>query len=347
MYISKNNAIRKTKKHYTSILKTANANSYKLHEKMTTSLNQSNVSETTTSKTYMTKIFSPSIHKTPINENSTYHIKKCSYVDFLELRRTKNSLPFGYKEKRFKWQNLKDESNIVDPLIYKKFQKKRVHPPENFGEGILNFVYNRKEPQPKPKGKRLKRLNSEKVLGIKDLKDFQKYSEFYYSRRVLQPKLNDEIPKISKKKSFSQSKYMFHRTDGSLKSLFESTPLEVPLMGNKKLYKNKSYGALTINLFDKNYGQYQMPTHTKKLFLDNVCQVDNISNENLITDVNECWRQKRKNKYKDLRLMTSTEFDRNRDIKRLKLRNYYLNNIENNKGYNSISKIKRKEKINH
>lgn len=336
----KYNDIKKTKKHYSSILKTTNANSYKLHEKMATSLNQSNISDTTTSKTYVTKNIAPSFHKTQVNDKTAYHIKKCSYVDFLELRRTKNSLPFGYKEKRFKWQNLRDQSNVVDPIIYKKLQRKPVYPHEDYGEGILNFVFNRNEPKPKPKGKRIKRLHSEQSYSTRGVNDLPKYYDFDYSRRVLEPQINRDIPYISRKRASSQAYYMFHRTNGNMSSLFEYTPLENPPVGTKKLYKNKSYGALTINIFDSNYGQYQLPTHTKKLFLNNNCRVDHISNENLITDVDECWKQKR-NDETDLRHMTLLEFSRNGDLKNLRLRNDLRYNINKVKGYNSISKIKR------
>ena len=51
------NDIRKTNQHYTSIFKGNNVNSYRINDKMTNLSNQSNISDTTTSKTYIAKNF--------------------------------------------------------------------------------------------------------------------------------------------------------------------------------------------------------------------------------------------------------------------------------------------------
>ena len=326
------NDIRKTNQHYTSIFKGNNVNSYRINDKMTNLSNQSNISDTTTSKTYIAKNFVSNFKNNPINHKGGYHMKKCSYVDFLELRKSK--IIFN-KEKRFKWQNLKDESLSVDPLIYPKFQKKKIYRKEYYGGGILDFIFNRIEPLPKPKGKKINYENQ----NIRGLKNMHKYPDYIYSRRVLEPKFNKDMPFVSRKKAYSQSKYMFHNTDGSLKSLFETTPLNCPSGGNKKLFKNKSYGALTINIFDVNYGQYQMPTHTKKLFLEHYCHIDHISNEDLMADVNECW--KRNKKENERRLMTSFDFSKNRKKEKIILRNGCLFDYNKTNWNNSLSKIKR------
>ena len=337
----KYNDIKKTKKQYTSLLKTTNACSYKLHEKMASSLNQSIISDTTTSKTYIAKNLVSNFPKQKINENDRYHIKKCSYVDFLELRRTKNTLPFGYREKRFKWQNLNDKGNFVDPLIYKRLQRKKVNPSVDYGEGILNFIFNRKEPPHRKKGKKIKRVLIEQSNSIREVNVFPKYSDFNYSRRVLEPELNQDIPIVSRKKAFSQTKYMFHKTNGNIRTLFETTPWDIPPTHTKKLYKNKSYAALTINIFDNTFSQYQLPTHTKKLFLDNKCHTDHISNEELITEMDDCWKRRGKNDTNFIP-MTRLDFSRSMDMKYLRLRNYYRSYISKTKGNNSLSRIKRK-----
>ena len=334
MFNIRYNNIKNSKKKYTTNLRNKENDTYKLHEKISSSLNhstQSNISETTATKSNTNKTFSSTYNKMPVNDKSSYSIKKCSYLDFLELRKTKNTYPFVNKEKRFKWQNLKDENIIIYPEMHKKPHKKQFLLKENFGEDIF-----KKEFENKPKIKRLRRCYSE--LGNDMLSHIQNI-DFDISRRVIEPLFNKEIEKITKKKSFSQSKFLYHRTNGGLKSLFELTPINIPIIG-RKMFKTKSYE--NINIFDTNYAKYQMPTHTKKIFLDNKCYYDHIKNENLISEMDKCWKNKRNKSFiPGYGFKTDIEFFLNRNAKNLKLRSYGINILNKTISYKSLSKIKR------
>ena len=333
------NDIKKSKKEYSSFLKNHDINSYKLHEKMNTSLNrslQTNFTDSTASKSNSNKTFQPTYQKMKVNEKKIYPIKKCSYLDFLELRKTKDSVPFCNLEKRFKWQNLKDEHIVIDPEIYKKPHKKQHLLKETFGEGILEHFNNKEQYDHIPKIRRLRRSNSEQGP---NMRNFIQKTDIDISRRVINPEYNKEPEKISKKRSNSLSKQIFHKTTGNIKSMFELTPVEIPIKG-KKLFKAKSYGALSINLFDNNYGQYEMPTHTKKLFLDNKCYYDHIKDESLITKMDNCWKTKR-SKSVEPQFRTGIEFTCYRNIDNLNLRNYNKNNFDKKTHTKSLSKIKR------
>ena len=335
--------IKRTKKQYSTNLKNTEKDTYRLHEKLSTSLNQSllsNLSETTASKTIINKNNLSNYVKKPVKEKKSYPIKKFSYINFLELRKPKNNFPLDNKEKRFKWQNLKDENIVLYPEIYKKPHKKQFLLKETFGEDILDF--NGKEFDNKPKIRRLRRCLSEQG---KDMANHIQNVDFDISRRVIEPLYNNEKEKISKKKSFSQSKYLLHKTNGGFKSLFELTPIDIPIKG-KKLFKNKSYGALTINLFDNNYGQYQIPTHTKKHFFDNKCHYDHIKAEDLVHEMNNCWKRKGRNKSTFLpTFKTDVEIFLSRNVNNMRLRQYEGNNsINNTMIFTTLSKIRREKK---
>jgi len=339
------NDIKKSKKEYSSFLKNHDINSYRLHEKINTSLNrsiQTNFTDSTASKSNSNKTFQSTYTKSPVRTKKIYPIKKCSYLDFLELRNTKDSVPFCNLEKRFKWQNLKDENIVVYPEIYKRPHKKQHLLKETFGEGILEHFNNKEQYDQIPKIKRLRRSNSEQSRNMKN--SIQKI-DIDISRRVINPEYNKEPEKICKKKSNSLSKFILHKTNGNIKSMFELTPVEIPIKG-KKLFKTKSYGALSINLFDNNYGKYEMPTHTKKLFLDNKCFYDHIKDESLITKMDDCWKVKRSRSVVNPEFRTGIEFTCYRNIDNLNLRNYNKNNSHKKENTRSLSKIRRPMKTN-
>ena len=254
------------------------------------------------------------------------------------MRKTKNTYPFGNEEKRFKWQNLKDENIIIYPEIYKKPHKKQYLLKENFGEDIFNN--NKNEFDNKPRIKRLRRCYSEQG---NHMENHIQNIDIDISRRVIDPLFNKETEKISKKKSYSQSKLFFHRTNGGLKSLFELTPIDIPIIG-KKLFKTKSYE--NINIFDANYAKYQMPKNIKKQFFDNICYYDHIKEETLISDMNKCWKYK-KNKSVNPGFKTDIEFYLNNNSNNLKLRQYERNNSNKIVHYKSLRKINRNKTKNN
>ena len=344
MYNINYNNIKKSKKQYSINLRNMDNNSYRLYEKISFSLNhslQSNGTETAASKSNLTKTFSSRNPKLPVNENQNYPIKKCSYTKFLELRNTKNSVPFGNTEQRFKWQNLKNENIVVYPEIYKKPHKKQFLLKETFGEGMLDFINYKKTNDDKPKIRRIRRCLSEQNL---DKPNYIQNIDINISKRVIDPSYNKEPEKKIQKKSFSQSNFNYHKTDGGLKSLFDLTPIDIPIKG-KKLYNTKSYGAININLFDKNYGQFEMPTHTKKQFFNNRCYFDHIKDEDLISYMNKCWKFKR-SKSAVPRFKTDLEIYLNNNVDQLQLRNNINNNINKSSLNKSLSKIKRNNRNN-
>ena len=334
MFNIKYHDIKKSKKQYSIVLRNVDNNSYKLYEKISSSLNhsiQSNGSETTKSNTM--KTFLSRNQKLPANKNKNNQIKKCSYINFLELRKTKNAFPCGNNEQRFKWQNLNNQNVAIYPEIYKKPHKKQFLLKETFGEGLLDFINYKKIYDDKPKIKRIRRCLSEQAL---DNKNHIQNIDINISRRVIDPSYNKEPEKIIKKKTFSQSNFTYHKTDGRLKSLFDLTPIDIHIKG-KKLYKTKSYGARAINLFDKNYGQYEIPQHTKKQFVNNICYYDHIKDQDLISDMNKCWKYKRSRSVNP-GFKTDLEFYLNRSADHLQLRNNRNSRNSRNNRNNNINK---------
>ena len=333
------NDIKQSKKQYSSKFKNNNNDTYRLHEKISSNLNhsiQSNITEATTSKSNTAKTFLSRNPKISVNEKKNYSIQKCSYTNFLELRKPKNTVPFGNTENRFKWQNLKEENIVLYPEIYKKPHKKQYLLKETFGEDLLDFNNNKKVYDGKPKIRRLRRCFSEQNL---DKINPKQNIDINISRRVIEPSYNKEQEKFSKKKSFSQSNFNRHRANGGFKSLFELTPLDIPIKG-KKLFKTKSYGALNINLFDKNYGQYEMPTHTKKHFFDNKCFYDHITDQNRISDMKNKRSRSVNPGYK-----TDIDIFINKVTNIMKLRNYGIIKSNNNANTKNLNKIKKISKI--
>ena len=192
MFNTNNNALKLSKKKYINILKSTDISSYLLHEKITNSLNRSRASanlDTTVSKSNVTRSLVNSYHKFPVNENekNEYKIKKCSYTDFLNLRNNKINAPFNYTEERFKWQNLDNGSQVVDPTIYTRPHKKQFLLKETFGEGMLAFLNREPIPENKPRIRRYRRNNTDMGNNIQNV-------DIDVSKRVVNPEYNNEQP---------------------------------------------------------------------------------------------------------------------------------------------------------
>ena len=350
MFNVKSNVLKKSKRQYTNILKKTDMSSYLLHEKMSTGLNRSSISsalDTTSSRSNMTKSHINSTRKLPFNDNekNLYKFKKCSYTDFLALRNKKISAPFNYTDTRFKWQNLKDEHVPIDPSICTKPHKKKFLLKETFGEGILGFLNKEKIPENRSRIKRYRQYNT-------DSQGFIQNVDIDISRRVVNPEYNKEASYDKKyKRSLSQTNFILHRTNGNLFSLFNLTPMNYELKGNKKLYPNKSYAVKTINIFSDKFAKYEMPTHTKKLFFDNRCYFDTLKHDDLVIKIDDCWKSSeeigkkgRRSWSFDEKCLTKKDYLLQRDRSILSLRknnfDYMLFNKWNNN--RSVGKIKRK-----
>ena len=335
---TKGNALKKTKKKYINILKNKDISSYLLHEKISNCLNRSSASaalDTTASKSNITRSQINSYYKLPVNENekNIYKIKKCSYTDFLAIRNKKITAPFNYSDDRFKWQNLKDEHLPIDPTTYKRPHKKQFLLKETFGEGMLGFLNREKIPEYRPKIRRYRHFNTEIGSNIQNV-------DIEISRRVINPEFNKESVEVRKhKRSLSQTGTFFHRTNGEISSLFNLTPINFEYKNKKKLFRYKSYEAPAINLFGDDYAQYDMPTHTKKLFIENRCYLDTIKHENLVFNIDDCWKstkeydRKKKNWSMDEKVLSKKYYSLKYDCKTLNLRNieheYSLNKMNN------------------
>ena len=342
MFNTNNNVVKISKKKYINVLKNKDISSYLLHEKIMNSLNRSRASanlDTTVSKSNVSRSIVNSYHKLPVNENekNEYKIKKCSYTDFLNIRNKKINTPFNFTEERFKWQNLDNENQIVDPTIYTKPHKKQFLLKETFGEGLLGVINKGALPDNKPKIRRYRRYNT--VMG-----NIIQNVDLEVSRRVINPEYNIEDQNVKKaKRAFSQVNN-FHRTDGRFNSLFNITPLTVENKHKKKLFKDKE----SINIFSKDYPKRDMPVNTKKLFYDNRCYFDTLKHDDLIFEFDNCWKKgeefarKRRRWSYDEKRISKKGYSLKNDCDILNLRNEKYEYSFNNWNNRSVGKIRRK-----
>ncbi len=219
-----------------------------------------------------------------------------------------------------------------------KPHKKQFLLKETFGDGMLGFINRQELPDNKPKIRRYRRYNTEYETHIQNV-------DIDISRRVINPEYNKEPPLHRKqKRSLSQTNAFYHRTTGEISSLINLTPVNVECKTKKRLYKCKSYGAPTINIFSNNYGEFEKPIHTKKMFFENKCHFDTIKHENLVFEMDNCWKneKKKRNWSVDEKCLTKKDYSLKYDCNTLNLRNvkyeYSLNNWNNR----SVGRIKRK-----
>lgn len=174
---------------------------------------------------------------------------KSAYENFIILR-NQSSYPFGLTEQRFKWQNLDDKSNPINPEDH-YHRHKRIEIKNSFDGGFDNF-FNKNEPKKIRKNNSVTNLYSTKNYGLD-------------SQRVILPDKNNDIKDIDnhkgKKCHFSDSygaekeKMLRHSTEGSMKSLIDKTPIKFPVRGKKKV-KNLSFDNKgTLNLFSDEYNK--------------------------------------------------------------------------------------------
>ena len=346
MFNTNNNAVKISKKKYINVLKNKDISSYLLHEKIMNSLNRSRASanlDTTVSKSNVSRSVVNSYQKLPVNENekNDYKIKKCSYTDFLNIRNKKLNTPFNFTEERFKWQNLENESQLVDPGIYTKPHRKQFLLKETFGEGILGLINKGKLPDNRSRIRRYQQSNTDMGINIQNI-------DLEVSRRVVNPEYNNETPKVRMtKRSLSQTSN-FHRTDGNLNSLFKITPLTTVNKTKKRLYRDKGNLAFSINIFSKDYPKREMPINTKKLIYDNRCYFDTIKHDDLMFQMDNCWKKgedygkKRRRWSYDIKSISEKGAVLKNDCDILNLRNEKYDFSSNNWNNRSVGKIKRK-----
>ena len=150
---------------------------------------------------------------------------KNSYSNFGMVKQ-KSYCPFGFTEKRFKWQNLKDQSNLIEPDDAKN-KLRRIKIKNELDGGFKKFYNNKKY------------SNQEKNLNksMENQTILQRRNSFYATRRVIQPEFDYDIRDFlhkAQKKINKNNTQVLHSSSGSMKSLFEKTPNSFPVVKGKK-----------------------------------------------------------------------------------------------------------------
>ena len=146
------------------------------------------------------------------------------------------SHPFGLAENRFTWVKIYCNGN--DLKNHKKLFNIRK---DNLEGGIGHYFQ-------KIKFENDKELEVEKNL-LKDNLNHKKQKKMKYrfqnlsTQRVINPEKDTEVEKISKKRTYENSKNnLFYTTNGKISSLFKRTPLVVRGQGKKILNNSVDYG---------------------------------------------------------------------------------------------------------
>ena len=214
-------------------------------------------------------------------ENSKNLTCKNSYSNFGMIKQ-KSYCPFGFTEKRFKWQNLKDQSNVIEPDDTKN-KLRRIKIKNELEGGFKNFFNNTKN--------RNEHRNLNKSMENKTI--LQRRNSFFATRRVIQPEfdydVNDFLLKSQKKININKNNNndnnkILHSSSGSMKSLFEKTPNSFPVVKGKKKFKNLSFQSDCINIFSEEYNKYQIPRKINKFkyryYKDNILISQSIEDKN-------------------------------------------------------------------
>ena len=146
------------------------------------------------------------------------------------------SHPFGLAENRFTWVKMYCNGNDL------KNHKKLFNIRKDNLEGGIGYYFQ------KIKLENDKELEVEKKL-LKDNLNHKRQKKMKYrfqnlsSQRVINPEKDTELEKISKKRTYENSKInLFYTTNGKISSLFKRTPLVVRGKGKKILNNSVDYG---------------------------------------------------------------------------------------------------------
>ena len=208
-------------------------------------------------------------------ENSKNLTCKNSYSNFGMIKQ-KSYCPFGFTEKRFKWQNLKDQSNVIEPDDAKN-KLRRIKIKNELDGGFKKFYNNKKY------------SNQEKNLNksMENQTILQRRNSFYATRRVIQPEFDYDIRDFlhkAQKKINRNNTQVLHSSSGSMKSLFEKTPNSFPVVKGKKKFRNLSFQTDSINIFSDEYNKYQIPKKINRFkyryYKDNVLISQSIEGKN-------------------------------------------------------------------
>ena len=210
-------------------------------------------------------------------QTSNSRMRQTAYEDFLVLR-NQSLYPFGLTEQRFKWQNLDDKSNPINPNDY-RIRLKRIPVKNSFEEGLGSFLT-------KGNNKNLVKNKSEGYLNPYREKNYGRTSQ-----RVILPEKNEEkVPRKGKKcqinrsfcegSAFGGSRNSRNKglqksaSTGSITYLIDKTPLEFPHKGKKRFEKANDFRG-TINIFSDEYNKAISTTisknHKRMHYNDVIC----------------------------------------------------------------------------
>ena len=253
----------KLQNQYSLMLNNLNRNTYYAYKKML----ENNIQKKSE------KHFDINYNKYEYPKNLT---NKNSYSNFGMVKQ-KSYCPFGFTEKRFKWQNLKDQSNLIEPDDAKN-KLRRIKIKNELDGGFKKFYNNKKY------------SNQEKNLNksMENQTILQRRNSFYATRRVILPEFDYDIRDFlhkAQKKINKNNTQVLHSSSGSMKSLFEKTPNSFPVVKGKKKFRNLSFQSDSINIFSDEYNKYQIPKKINRFkyryYKDNVLISQSIEDNNI------------------------------------------------------------------
>ena len=253
----------KLQNQYSLMLNNLNRNTYYAYKKML----ENNIQKKSE------KHFDINYNKYEYPKNLT---NKNSYSNFGMIKQ-KSYCPFGFTEKRFKWQNLKDQSNLIEPDDAKN-KLRRIKIKNELDGGFKKFYNNKKY------------SNQEKNLNksMENQTILQRRNSFYATRRVILPEFDYDIRDFlhkAQKKINKNNTQVLHSSSGSMKSLFEKTPNSFPVVKGKKKFRNLSFQSDSINIFSDEYNKYQIPKKINRFkyryYKDNVLISQSIEDNNI------------------------------------------------------------------
>ena len=163
-------------------------------------------------------------------------------------REMQKSHPFGLAENRFTWVKIYCNGN--DLKNHRRLYNKNVRK-DNLEGGIGRYLSRNKMENKKELENNILRNSMDYDNQKKRKYIFQSFD----SKRVINPEKDTEIQKVSKKKTFEGIKNnLFFRTDGTITSLFQKTPLKTRNKGKKILSNSVDYGRKgDTNLFSDDF----------------------------------------------------------------------------------------------
>ena len=178
--MSKHNFYQQNK--YSKILRSVDKNTYDAYKRMTSNNNTSRISTRSQTDCCPSSGF-----------RSSKDNKKISYTNFIakKAQQQQQSLcPFGFTEKRFKWQNLNDKSNLIN-VNEKAKGKKQLKRKSSFDGGFLDFYNRQKAEIESNKPYRFQKKNAN-ILRKTHSQDHSRNRNLmmFDSQRVIQPELN-------------------------------------------------------------------------------------------------------------------------------------------------------------